>query len=423
MKPSPGLLASVLSAFVLVSPAQAQVWVDVYNPTQVLTLNLTIDDQDWDTIRRDLTNEIEVPAQFWADGGSEPPLLVSVRRKSSRALPSESNPQKVSIKIDINEFVSQTWRGLTKLSLENGADTDPISEGFAWNLHELATGEGLYPAGYHAGLAAWVRLVVNGVLVGLYVNVEERDSQFLRNRSLPRGGNPSRSWLYEIDETDAGFFELEDGNLPHGPTWTELCYPPFSGGGKKASGCARPNDAFLAARLPELIDMPIMLTQGAVDAFSSNRDALFTHGQNFRHIDFNPVYPENAGRKRLYLMWDLDAAITNINENIYAQKSGRRFTQTPYQNIILNHPLFREQYNTIMRALLDHATGPLSESALHAFLTNVEPQVAFALAEDPYAGFTPASAASHFDALRNWVTDRIAIVLTQVDENLPPPRE
>jgi hypothetical protein len=49
-------------------------------------------------------------------------------------------------------------------------------------------------------------------------------------------------------------------------------------------------------------------------------------------------------------------------------------------------------------------------------LTGVEPHVAFALAEDPYAGFTPASVASHFDALRNWVTDRIAIVLTQVSE-------
>lgn len=119
------ILAIVVLSAVAAIPAQAQVWVDVYNPTQVLTLDLTIDAQDWDTIRHDLTNEIEVPAQFWADGGPEPPLLVSVRRKWSRALPSESNPHKVSIKIDVNEFVDgQTWRGLTKLSLENGADTD-----------------------------------------------------------------------------------------------------------------------------------------------------------------------------------------------------------------------------------------------------------------------------------------------------------
>ena len=61
---------------------KAQAWPDVFNPFQILTLNLQLSDQDWDTIRFDTTNEIEVPASFWADG--ESPILVSVRRKSSR---------------------------------------------------------------------------------------------------------------------------------------------------------------------------------------------------------------------------------------------------------------------------------------------------------------------------------------------------
>src|SRR5687768_2502797 len=186
----PILLSAVLT-LMTVAPIQAQPWVDVYNPTQVLTLNLEMAPADWDTIRFDLTNEIEVPAMFWADGGTEPTLLVSVRRKSSRALPSELNPVKIGMKVDINEFVNgQTWRSLTKLSLENGADKNPITEGLAWNLHEMATGTGLYPGGYHAGLAAWARVVINGEYIGLYINVEERDSQFLRNRGLPRGMAP-----------------------------------------------------------------------------------------------------------------------------------------------------------------------------------------------------------------------------------------
>ena len=93
--------------------ANAQAWPDVFNPFQILTLNLQLSGQDWDTIRFDTTNEIEVPASFWADG--ETPILVSVRRKSSRALPSEANPLKIGLKIDINELVDgQKWRGLTK---------------------------------------------------------------------------------------------------------------------------------------------------------------------------------------------------------------------------------------------------------------------------------------------------------------------
>jgi hypothetical protein len=73
--------------------AFAQAWPDVFNPFQILNLNLQLAEQDWDTIRHDTTNEIEVPALFWADG--ESPILVSVRRKSSRALPSEADPVKV----------------------------------------------------------------------------------------------------------------------------------------------------------------------------------------------------------------------------------------------------------------------------------------------------------------------------------------
>ena len=402
--------------------AHAQTWVDVFNPFQMLDLNLEMAQADWDTIRHDTTNEIEVPALFWAAGEENTKLVVSVRRKSSRALPSEANPIKVAYKVDINEFVSgQRWRDLTKLSLENGADTDPVAEGLAWNLHEMATGTGLYPSGYHAGLAAWVRLFINGQYIGVYINVEERDSQFLRNRALPRGTTAEgviRSWLYEIDDLGAGSFELEDGDLPHGPTWTALCYAPFTVGTKQNPPCPTPNDATLATELPNLIDMSIMLTQGAVDAFSSNGDALFTHGKNFRHIDFNTtLLPE---RKRLYLMWDLDAAITDVDANIYAKRSRKGFSQTTYQQVVLNHPTFRTQYNAIMTSLLD---GPLSEATLHGFLDGVEAVVASALAEDPYAGFGSGGAvASHFAGLRGWVSQRIGNVRGQVQANQPPPR-
>ena len=77
----------LLVIFVIAAPgAFAQGWPEVFNPFQILNLNLQLSQQDWDTIRHDTTNEIEVPAMFWADG--EVPILVSVRRKSSRALPS-----------------------------------------------------------------------------------------------------------------------------------------------------------------------------------------------------------------------------------------------------------------------------------------------------------------------------------------------
>jgi hypothetical protein len=119
-------------------------------------------------------------------------------------------------------------------------------------------------------------------------------------------------------------------------------------------------------------------------------------------------------------MWDLDAAITDVEANIYAKKPRRGISQTDYQRVVLNHPAFCAQYNAIMLGLLD---GPLSESAIHAFLDGVEAAVGPALAEDPYAGFGSSEAvAAHFAGLRGWASRRIVNVRGQVQANQPPPR-
>src|SRR5687767_12999894 len=171
-----GILASPLAA----SAAEC---LPVFDPLQVLTLNLQLSGADWDKIRKDTTFEIEVPATFWADG--EAGITVSVRRKSGKAIPSESNPQKVPLKIDINEFVDQKWRELIKLSLESGGgssgspwrpgDFDVVREGLAWVAHGLASGPegydylvaGTLPLASSSACAAWVRLNINGAYRGV----------------------------------------------------------------------------------------------------------------------------------------------------------------------------------------------------------------------------------------------------------------
>ena len=404
------LCVLVLAGGLVVGPARAQTpeWQAVFNPFQLLSLHLELSDADWDTIRFDTTNEIEVPAQFWADG--EAPILVSVRRKSSRALPSEADPRKIGLKVDINELVDgQLWHGLNKLSLENGGDNDPITEGLAWNLHEMASVDGFYGAGYHPALAAWVRVYVNGNYLGVYTSVEQRDKQFLRNRGLFVN---NQTWLYEID--DISSVALEEGD-PHSPTYNALCYSPFRTGNRRSGVCATPNDAALEAELEAYIDMQAMLTQGAVDAYTANGDALFSHGKNYFFADFL------GGRKRMYYPWDLDAVFGGSNANIYAKESGGnrpKLTQSAFQSVILNHPTYRARYNAIMLGLVD---GPISVANIHAFLDQAELAVGQALAEDPYAQVGDVGA--HFDGLRQWVAARDANVRVQVaNNNRPSPR-
>ena len=404
------VIAIVCLAFAARARAQdAAARLAVFDPFQLLTLNLSIAPSDWDTIRRDLTFEIEVPAQFWAAG--EDPILVSVRRKKSRALPSESNPVKVGLKIDINEFVSQKWHGLIKLSLENGVDSGVLSEGFAWNVHRLASGSEGY--GYDAALASWVRLVVNGESVGVYVNAEQRDKQMLKNLGVwvDKVNGVDKTWLY--DQHDMSTIEVEEGS-PHSPTFTALCYSPFSTAGRKQGGCSRPADAALATQLNALIDMQGMLSQCAVDAITSNDDSLCRHGHNFQFAD----WASDVGRRRMYFPWDLDQVFGKTSANIYANGGGRKPSMNPYQDVILRHPEFRARYNAILTALTN---GPASVGSLHAFLDALEPVLAEALDGDPYP--TVFGAAAKIAQLRAWVAERIPNIQAQVAANTnPPPR-
>ncbi|MEN8129933.1 MAG: CotH kinase family protein [Pseudomonadota bacterium] len=367
-----------------------------------------MDPGDWSKVKSDTTFDIEVPAMFWADGDLDEPemILVSVRRKSGDAL-----GDKVSLKIDINEFVDQKWNGVKKLSLENGDDVDVVAEGFAWYLNRVAAAAP--DSGYNPGLAAWVKLVVNGESLGVYVNVEQPDKQFLKNRGLY---TKNETWLYKA--SDVSSVELKVGDLDS-PTTTELCYSPFvsEGGGvngKKGGGssdCTAPDsDSAMATELNKLIDMEAMLTLGAVSAFTMGPDDLFSKGKNFYYIDFL------GGDKRLYTQWDLDSVFTSKSPDasIYGTEKRNRGTtelsQTAYQEVILNNPTFRAQYDLILGGLLN---GPLQIDAQIAFLNDLEVLLTSALEADPNNNFAD-SVPERFDSLREWVSARVININDQL---------
>jgi hypothetical protein len=130
-------------------------------------------------------------------------------------------------------------------------------------------------------------------------------------------------------------------------------------------------------------------------------------------VDF--IDPANTGRdtRRLYFPWDLDAIFRSTSASIYGNKSGRRVVTSPYQEVILQHPVFRAQYNQIMLELLN---GPMSVANVHLFLNEAEAVLATALANDPY----PTDEAEVFVRLRQWTAARDANVRSQVATNGPP---
>jgi hypothetical protein len=373
----------VALAFVA-SAAFADAWPEVYDPFRVRTLYLQMESgSSWGAVVSD--NDFDNPqdAQFWTE--DETPIAVTVKRKSDPAV-----GNKVSVKIDMNARVAgQRWHELEKLSLENGAEGGLVKEGLAWQMHRLASDAGIY--NYPAAYAAWVRLVVDGQLIGVYTSVEERDDRMLKNRGMWKD---KATWLYKNDPNP----ELEEGS-GNSPTFTHFCFSPFR------SACAGPAD--FEADLTAWIDMQGMLTLGAIEAFTANGDGLFTHdGKNHFFADFNPPLV----LKRLYFPWDMDTGISDVNEPLFGSGGA-------YQTLILGHPWFRQWFLHIMSDLIE---GPLSEQSLTAFLNALEPVLTPALIEDPNPTLE-GDPAGHFDSLRRWVTNRIANVRTQIGTVLQRP--
>ena len=395
MKSIPTSVVTALTACLLLGgSAHGQDWPEIFDPLVLHTLNLQMSDEDWLTIQNDETFDIEVPALLWLDG--EAPILVSIRRKSSDPLTAAPNYIKVSYKIDINELVpGQNWHGLRAVALENGDDENVVSEGLAWYLHRLAAGPEGY--GYDAGRASWVSLVINGIDTGVYVHAEQPDKRFLENRGL---WVDDETWLYEVEDING--FELDEGGPEDSPTFLALCYSPFA----SPSSCATPDPVTLAAEVPALVDMQGLLTLAAVDSFSANPDAIFSHGKNFYFADFLSGTPA-----RLHFPWDLDAALGGggNNASIYAPQSA-------YSEILLAVPEFRAQYSRIFNDLV---CGPFREANLHAFLDALEPVLSSALAAYPNNQLDGESVSEFFEARKAWFSQRLASVRSQIEGFVP----
>jgi spore coat protein H len=393
------IAAAGVVLFLLAGPARAQMpsFASLFDPLQVLNLNIQLDPSDWDIIRNDTSYSIERPGYFWADDESK--ILVAVRRK-----PTNADGDKVSLKIDIDQyFDSLRWHGVNKLSLENGYDKSPVAEGLAFYLHRVAASD--EPYGYQPPLASWVNVTVNGQNLGVYANVEQVDKAFLRNRDLWVEG---QTWLYKQGEI--GPPELRQGPGDASPTFNILDYSPF----RTQNPQPTPPPEVVAAQLPGLINMHSMLTLGAINAFTGNQDELFTKGKNFFFADFGP---EASGGLRMYFPWDLDAVFSQVDASIYVSGKGKNQSMHPYQAVILANPVFRSQYDQIMFDLLH---GPMSVEALHDFLDELLPVLMPSLLADPYApmGSTPGEITSQFSSLKNWIAARHANVLSQLPENM-----
>lgn len=392
------LLLSIGLSVLLETPqlARAQNCLDVYNPSQVLRFDITMSSAaDWDALRHSCpTGVCPLPhtlyPAFFSCGNQQ--FFVGIRRKNGPAEPSEENPQKVALKVEIGGFIpGQTFAGKSTLSLESGSFGSLVTEGLSWLLYKSA--------GVVASDAAWAKVYVNGAHAGLFINVEQVDKVFLPSHGLDNGG-----FLYK--EEDQRTRELETN--PFAFNWYPFDHP------------LAPPETTAPANWQEaaqtLVDMDALLTLAAAENFISNTEGVVGSMMNYWYYDWSILPNDDPGGKqpRLYFAWDLDVSMRTEQIELPIDGSGAGhlelglIDEVSELGLPLPGPAFRSDYCAIYRALLD---GPLALSATLLLVDSLEATIANGINADPYQQTGAASA--EFDRIRDFLQTRTAFLWRQ----------
>lgn len=167
---------------VKVTPSAVRTYSDesLYDPKVLRTLFLQFENDDWEKELADFYNtDVDVPATLSVDGRTYREVGVRFRGMSSFAMVPEGSKRSLNVSVD---FVNEDQRllGYRTLNLLN-ANSDPTFVR-ALLYSEIARN---YIA---AAKVNYARVVINGESWGIYLNAEQFNSDFVRDRFKAKGG-------------------------------------------------------------------------------------------------------------------------------------------------------------------------------------------------------------------------------------------
>lgn len=165
----------------LVGPVQAATplrLTDIYNPLKILKAELTLPQTSVDSLDSTDVNQLKVyvPGSLVlsVDGRTSGTLDIKVRLKGSTSMFRLSETPSFKIKFK-KDAVGNGYLGLNRLTL-NGMVQDNSK------IHEFGAYTLFNAVGVAAPKTGYVRLYINGVDRGLFVNVEQPDQVFMQKR-------------------------------------------------------------------------------------------------------------------------------------------------------------------------------------------------------------------------------------------------
>ena len=187
---------------------------ELFNTDSVISINILMDDSDWDDMLSNATSEEYYECDVEINGTTF--YRVAIRPKGNTSLTSiASDPttDRYSFKLEFDHYVDgQTCFGLDKLILNNNyADATNMKEALVYDMYQYL--------GADASLYNYASISVNGEYWGVYLALEAvEDSFMLRNYGAesgelykPEGMNMGGGGNFDVSDMDFGDMDL--GNM------------------------------------------------------------------------------------------------------------------------------------------------------------------------------------------------------------------
>jgi spore coat protein CotH len=351
---------------------------ELYVDTTVPRIDITVDPDTlaWLYEWENLESDIEYTASFVFDNGSVRdtiyPVGFRLRGNTSRY------SQKKSFKVSFNRFTSGgKYYGVEKLNL-NGEHNDPsvIRSKVCWDI--LRKMEIPAPRANH------VRVYINGVYYGLYINVEHIDEEFVKTRFAYNDGNLYKC-LYPANlnylGTEPDLYKLESGDRRVYELKINKEADDYSDLAHFIDLLNNTSTTEFKCNLDEVFNTYDYLKVVAADVLTGNWDGYIYNQNNFY------LYHNTSTDKMEYIPYDLDNTLGVDwigrdwgTRNIYDWQQHGEHYRPLYERIMANTEL-RDQYTFYMQQLINET---LDLDSLIAAIEDRRNMIAPFIINDPY---------------------------------------
>ena len=400
---APAPPAAALAASSVTLPPNYDAAGPFYSGTTLHDLQITMNPDDWETLKADYALDTYYPADFRWRNVKVPTIGVKSRGAGSRSA------TKPSLRLDFNRYLGeQKFLELSAMILANTVQ-DPAMLNRRLSMSVFAALELPAPRVVHA------RLFVNGEYIGLYEVVEAVEKAFLKRAfGWDSTGRKRRDegYLFEYkweDGYDWSYFgfALERYTRLFEPKTHELEAPSvlYSPIDDMLRTINEVSDSDFEARAGEYLFLGVFIRHLAVERFISDIDGFLG--------DWGPnnffLYRFEGRSLSAIIPWDKDSTFYDLNDGIY-----RGFERTVLGRRILSLPALRRMY---LESLLDCAATVAQPDApgsavswLEAELLRERAQILAAAQADGNKPYSNERVDEAHQELLQFVRDRSAYV-------------